>query len=75
MVTRVFVGDDEQYFPDLARWVKPGEEVEFDEAPEDPRFLTPSKAKQAKSSKKVDVIDPEPSDEHAVPEPAVTEES
>jgi hypothetical protein len=46
-VERVFVGDDEQYFPDLGRWVKPGEQVEFDEDPDDPRFLTAAAAKKA----------------------------
>lgn len=77
MVTRVFTGDDEVYVPDLGRWVKPGDEVEFDEAPDSPVWQTPAAAKKARSgSKKVDVLDPEPSDDHAVPEaPAAPEES
>lgn len=44
-VERVFVGDDEQYFPDLCRWVAPGDSVEFEVDPEDPRFVTAAKAK------------------------------
>ena len=73
MVTRVFTGDDEAYVPDLGRWVAPGDEVEFDEAPDSPVWLTPAAAKKARSTRRVDVLDPEPSDTHVVPEP--TEES
>jgi len=75
MVTRVFSGDDEQYVPDLARWVKPGDEVEFDEAPDSPVWLTPAQAKKAKSTRKVDVLDPVPSDDHVALEAPATEES
>ena len=77
MVTRIFTGEDEHYVPDLGRWVAPGDEVEFDEAPpaEDPRWATPAKAKERSKTRKVDVIDPEPSDDHVVPEAPVTEES
>jgi len=75
MVTRIFTGDDEVYVPDLGQWVKPGDEVEFDEAPDSEVWKTPAAAKKARSSKKVDVLDPEPSDDHVVPEAPATEES
>jgi hypothetical protein len=45
-VERVYAGDDTAYFPDLGRWVQPGDSVEFDSDPEDPRFLTPAQAKK-----------------------------
>ena len=44
MPTRVYVGDDEQYFPDFGRWLSPGDEVEYDG--DDPRFVTPAQAKK-----------------------------
>jgi hypothetical protein len=75
MVTRIFTGDDEVYVPDLGQWVKPGDEVEFDEAPDSEVWKTPAAAKKARSSKKVDVRDPELSDDHVVPEAPATEES
>jgi hypothetical protein len=45
-VERIFVGDDTQYFPDLGRWVQPGDSVEFDSPPDDPRFVTAAQAKK-----------------------------
>lgn len=45
-VERIYVGDDEAYFPDLARWLQPGDEVEFDSPPDDPRFATKAAAKK-----------------------------
>lgn len=71
-VTRVFVGDDEQYFPDLARWVSPGDEVEFDEDPEDPRFVTPANAKKA-GVKPRKPVEPEVAPDIAASEPETAE--
>jgi len=48
MPTRVFVGDDEQYFPSLSRWVAPGDEAD-DFPADDPRFVTKTQARKAKS--------------------------
>lgn len=47
MSERIYIGDDEQYVPDLARWVLPGDSVEFPVPPDetDPRWATAAKAK------------------------------
>jgi hypothetical protein len=78
-VTRTYVGADEVYVPDLGRWVAPGDEVTFGEAPDpdDPRWATKAAAKKApKPGRKVEVFDPNPDDEPTpVEAPAVTEES
>lgn len=64
-VERVYLGDT-AYFPDLGRWVSPGEIVEFDEAPvDDPRFLTEGQARKHASEVRKAKQSAEP-----VPEPA-----
>lgn len=49
-VERVWIGET-AYVPDIARWVEPGDTVEFDEPPENPLFVTPTQARKHTSRK------------------------
>jgi hypothetical protein len=75
-VERIFAGDDTQYFPDLGRWVKPGDSVEFDSPPDDPRFVTASQAKKdAPSIRKArSAAEPAPPAPETPVEPSTSEE-
>lgn len=44
---RTYIGESEQYVPDLHLTVRPGDVVQFDEEPDkdDPQFVTASKAR------------------------------
>lgn len=71
-VERTYIGDT-AYFPDLGRWLEPGETVEFDEAPDagDTRFATPSQAAKRGSELRKAKANAEPAPEA----PANSEES
>lgn len=67
MAERTYSGDT-AYFPDLGRWLEPGDTVDVSEInADDPRFLTPSEAKKnAPEIKKAQqVAEPAPDSEES----------
>lgn len=50
-VERVWTGEDGHYIPDISRTVNHGDTVEFDEAPNNPLFVTAAQAKKTTNPK------------------------